>query len=72
MWLQAYAFDIVSLQHTHNHVKTHAKIHVALRVVYESACFFVTGRNVQNLYPKFSFTIVIVFTVVQVSIILDS
>ena len=85
MWLWACAFDIVSPQHTHNHVKKHAKmvrnicgeidLDEELQVflgsksdVWEYLFSLPQVENAQNLYPNFSFTIVIVFTVVQVCI----
>ena len=87
MWFQASVFDIVLSQHTHNHVKKHAKmarnISDEIDLDKELEVFLLEGsksyvceylvslpqvENTQNLYPNFSFTIVIVFTVVQVSI----
>ena len=87
MWLRACAFDIVWPQHTHNHVKKHAKmarnISDEINLDKELQLFLLEGsksdvweylvslpqvENAQNLYPNFSFLIMIVFTVIQVSI----
>ena len=87
MWLRACAFDIVLPQHTHKHVKKHAKmarnISDEIDLDKELQVFLLDGsksdaweylvslpqmENAQNLYPNFSFTIIVVFTVVQVSI----
>ena len=87
MWLQAYVFDIVLFQHTHNNVKKHAKMAMnifdEINLDKELEVFSVGGlkewymevlgfllqmENIQNLYLNFSFTIMIVFTIVQVSI----
>ena len=89
MWLGACAFDIVLSQHTHNHVKKHAKmvrnISDEIDLDKELQVFLLQGsksdvleylvslpqvQNAQNLYSNFSSTIVIVFTVVQVSIVI--
>ena len=82
MWLQACAFDIVSLQHTHNNVKKHVKmvrntsceidldkvLQVFLLEGSESGVceYLLQTENTQNLYPNSSFSIVILFTVIQV------
>ena len=87
MWLQACVFDIVSPQHTHNHMKNHVKmvrnISDEIDLDKELKVFLLDGsksdvweylaslpqvENAQNLYPNLSFTIMIVFTVVKVSI----
>ena len=87
MWLQACAFDIVSPQHTYNHMKKHVKmarnISDEIDLDKELEVFLLEGsksgvweylvslpqvENAQNLYPNFSFTLMIVFTVIQVSI----
>ena len=82
MWLQACAFDIVSPQHSHNHVKKYAKMarNISDEIdldkelegsksdVWEHLFSLPQVENAQNLYSNFSFTIVIVFTVVEVSI----
>ena len=84
MWFQTCLFDIVLSQHTLNHVKKHAKmvrtisneidldkdflLEGSKSDVWEYLVSLPQVENAQNLYPNFSFTIVIVFTDIQVSI----
>ena len=84
MWFQTCLFDIVLSQHTLNHVKKHAKmvrtisneidldkdflLEGSKSDVWEYLVSLAQVENAQNLYPNISFTIMIVFTVVQVSI----